>query len=244
MKTALEAPPVRKTLSGPRPEEADLLVQEWSRQLSEHALFLSLGLVAAPELAREAQKNRDAWETFRAKGTSGADQRPAAITLATELASIKGRVLDRLEKGEWLGWLFPTFVRHMLQELLWFTQSLESAVTGSPRDAKGDICSWLGFMAEHAAFAAHLLDPVEVRLVREARTMVGALSALRDVCGGALSSLVGLSDRAGRQLDQYLVSSGIGTPKVRSVIHPVLAAHVVREGRMFLEVLGRLRTPA
>jgi hypothetical protein len=208
----------------------------------EHALFLGLGLVSdsARDLSRDAARNRAQWEAFRNGGTSGPARRAVALQLSADLAAIKTRVLERLEAGEWLGWLFPSFVRHVLSELLWFTSALERSVSGAPRESKADVSTWVVFMAEHAAFAAHLLDPREAKLIREARAILGALNGL-GLCGGSLQSMVALGERAGRQLDQYLVASGIGTPRVKSIVHPVLAAHVVREGRMFIDVLGRAR---
>lgn len=223
----------------PARDEADLQIDFWARQFSEHALFLSLGIVADPGLSKEAERQQGLWDAFRSSGLSGQAAKDRVIELATKLATLKGDVLARLEGGEWLGWLFPSFVRHILSELLWFTSRLEAKA--APAYGQEDVRSWLRLMAEHAAFAAHLLDPVEVKLIREARTLLGALQGLGG-CGSTLPTLVDLSDRAGRQLDQYLVASGIGTPKVKSVIHPVLAAHVVREGRMFLEILARTRT--
>ena len=223
----------------PARDELDLQIEFWSRQFSEHALFLSLGIVADPRLAKEAARQQGLWEAFRASGLSSGAAKDRFIELSTQLATLKGDVLARLEGGEWLGWLFPSFVRHILSELLWFTSRLEAKAP--PAYGMPDVRSWLRLMAEHAAFAAHLLDPVEVKLIREARTLLGALQGLGS-CGSTLPTLVDLSERAGRQLDQYLVASGIGTPKVKSVIHPVLAAHVVREGRMFLEILARTRT--
>ncbi len=223
----------------PTRDETDIQIDFWSRQFSEHALFLSLGIVADPKLSKEALRQQGLWEAFRASGLSGSAAKDRVIELASQLASLKGDVLARLEGGEWLGWLFPSFVRHILSELLWFTSRLEAKAP--PAYGMPDVRSWLRLMAEHAAFAAHLLDPVEVKLIREARTLLGALQGLGG-CASTLPTLVDLSERAGRQLDQYLVASGIGTPKVKSVIHPVLAAHVVREGRMFLEILARTRS--
>lgn len=249
----VQTPPAVQVPEAPARDLADLEIDFWARQFSEHALFLSLGIVADPRLAKEAERQQGLWEAFRASGLSGQAQKDRVIELSTQLATLKGDVLARMEGGEWLGWLFPSFVRHILSELLWFTSRLEVKVApltdcllknGPPSPGAygmADVRTWLRLMAEHAAFAAHLLDPVEVKLIREARTLLGALQGLGG-CGSTLPTLVDLSDRAGRQLDQYLVASGIGTPKVKSVIHPVLAAHVVREGRMFLEILARTRT--
>jgi hypothetical protein len=204
----------------------------WSRQLSEHALFLHLGLEDA-KLKQEALAQHKAWEAFR-KSVRAHDV-PAVLALTASLRAFKTDVLDRMNKGEWLGWLFPLFIDHIRRELDMFVAHLRN----EPLPA-GELCEWQRFMMEHAAFAGHLLDPVESRLILDARKHVGTFAALQSGCGATTSSMLALSHRAGRELDAYFTQSGIGTPKVKSVIHPVLAAHVVREGQRFLQTVQTL----
>jgi len=196
--------------------------------------------VSDKALASRAADMRSAWEGFMA--IPPRERSPeTAFGLAAALRSMKEHVLDRLSAGEWLGWLFPSFVRHILEELDHFTRALGSAMGMSAPDKGREVCAVLGFMRDHAAFAAHLLDPSEVRKVREARALLGGLSSLAGACRSSLPGLIALSERAGKDLDAFLVASGAGTPKTKSIIHPVLAAHVVREGRMFLDMLRAWR---
>lgn len=232
------------------PRTSELLAF-WPRQMEEHALFLSLGL-EDPALRAEAARERDRWRKFRARRREGPAEAAEALALAADLRALKVRVHDRLAAGEWLGWLFPSFVDHIRRELDYFTAALRRARRpepgGSARRASEEMCSWLMFMMEHAAFAAHLLDPREVRLVLRARALIGDFGRLHAACGGADAQLLSLSERAGRALDAYFVGSGLGTARARSVVHPALAAHVVREGRMFLRtvlgLMGRRPGPA
>lgn len=211
-----------------------------SQQLSEHALFLGLGL-EEPKLKAQAHALHAEWETFRramatSKAVHAGMTSAELVRLAGRLRAFKVHVLGRLNAGEWLGWLFPAFVSHVLRELDYFV----AKATGKALPRGKELCAWREFMQEHAAFAAHLLDPREAGLIREARKHMATFAALQHGCADATPTILQVSRRAGSELDKYLQSSGIGTPRVKSVIHPVLAAHVVREGQMFLKVLGEM----
>jgi len=224
------------------------LVRFWDRQLSEHCLFAQLGL-DPEDLKKEAGDLHTKFEDLRAEipsGTVSPDQEAELIAKSTDLAtSLRGfltEVYDRQTEGEWLGWLFPTFVDHIRREGDYFVGRV-SASGGGPTGLPGladELCTWLKFMAEHAIFASHLLDPSEVTLVVQAQALSEKFQGLQDGCRDMTPQLLVLSRRAGALLDVYFTGSGIGTAQVSSVIHPVLALHVVREGRMFLRTLAEL----
>lgn len=213
----------------------------WSRQLSEHALFLHLGL-DHPGMKAQAFALHRQWEAFRAElgqltANEGPVARDRAIVLAMDLRALKLEVFNTQKTGTWLGWLFPTFVDHMRRELDYFI----GKITGNLTDMNQEACVWMRFMAEHASFAAHLLDPEEVPLIKQAARLTHDFLRIEDGCGKVtLPSLLELGRRSGRELDEYFQRSGIGTAKVRSVIHPVLAEHVVREGTRFVQTLDRM----
>lgn len=213
-------------------------IRFWSVQLSEHALFLYLGIVD-PKLKDRAMVLHQAWDQFVkdvGKDVAYAEARSRALALAMDLRALKLEVLRQQRAGVWLGWLFPTFVDHTRRELDFFIRKLTG---GMGMDE--EVCIWLRFMAEHAVFAAHLLDPQEVPLIRNAAGLVGYFLHVEDGCGKqTLPALIELGKHGGRDLDEYFQRSGIGTPKVKSVIHPALAAHVVREGQRFLQTMDRM----
>lgn len=201
----------------------------WSRQLSEHALFFSLG-IEDPAYRRHAAALHAAWERARPGMTAG-----TALAMATELRTFKLDLFAQLSAGKWLGWIFPTFVDHTRRELELFVAHL----TGAPVSRQHDTTEWLRFMAEHAAFAAHLMDPIEAARVRQAMASVGQLEGLRQACSAGVSDqILSLSKRAGESLDRFVVDD---VSHAKSVIHPVLATHVLREGRRFLLTVDQLR---
>ena len=75
--------------------------------------------------------------------------------------------------------------------------------------------------------------------------MLGTLNHLWKACSTSLNDqLLSLTTRSGQDLDAYLKNLGIGKPgAARSIIHPVLAEHVVREGQRFLQTISALQAP-
>jgi len=223
------------------------LVRFWSRQMSEHCLFLQLGL-DPQDLKNQAQKLHSDWEAFRTSLPAQASPSDEVSLvemvkpLANQLRQFKTRVYGRLQAGEWLGWLFASMVRHWRDELDYFMTSLTvvSKKAGLAQ-ASDELCAWLGFMADHAAFTAHLLDPEEKLLIKQAEALQEKLEDLESGCQSMEQGFIVLSQKAGILLDKYFTQNGIGTAQVESIIHPVLALHMIREGRMFLQVLSRIQ---
>lgn len=200
----------------------------WARQFSEHALFFSIGIEDATLRAQAARLHKT-WEAARPSLTA-----QTIVPLAANLREYKVGLFDRLNRGQWLGWIFPTFVDHTRRELDLFLAHLQG-----PVPAQRDCTEWLRFMAEHAAFAAHLMDPIEAGQIRQALAAVGKLQQLQTACArGVNQTLVEMSKRAGEGLDGYVTTE---LPRAKSVIHPVLATHVLREGRRFIYTMKRLQ---
>ena len=208
----------------------------WSKQISDHCRFLHLGL-DNKDLKSRAMDLHQQWERFQA--ARGTPQEAVALTLKTR--DFKTEVHSRLVAGEWLGWLWPLFVDHIRREGDYFLGKLQ----GTMLSDADECATWITFMAEHAAFAAHLLDPSEAARIQQAIAMLGTLNQLWKACSVSLNDqLLSLTTRSGLDLDAYLKGLGVGKPGgARSIIHPVLAEHVVREGQRFLVTINALQAP-
>ena len=211
-------------------------IEFWSRQLSEHALFMQLGL-DDKRLKAVAEQLHNQWESYR----RGPRTVPDAITLVRGTRDFKTEVHGRLVAGEWLGWLWPLFVDHIRREGDYFLGKLQGQMLSDADECK----TWITFMGDHIAFAAHLLDPSEAARIQQAIAMLGNFNQLWQGCGVAVNQqLLSLTTRSGLDLDAYLKGFGIGKPGgARSIIHPVLAEHVVREGQRFLMTITALQAP-
>lgn len=221
-------------------------VRFWSRQLSEHALFFNLGL-EVQDLKEAAMEAHEVWEKFRKTipARAAQDETDAVIVnyleLAHDLRAMKTHVLNQLRSGKWLGWIYPSFADHVRRELDYSVALLTDGLGEGEERIKTELCGWLQFMAEHAAFADHLLDADERQLMQEATEIQGNLEDLHGRCRSITPQLINLSDKAGKALDRYFTKLDANITKVHSIIHPVLALHVVREGRMFLQTLAEIQ---
>lgn len=214
-------------------------IEFWSRQLSEHALFVHLGLLDQPLRVRALELHQ-AWEEYRKirKNLPPREVGGRALALAIDTRAFLNHVYDRLAKGQWIGWLWPLFIDHLRREGDYFIDIMQHKTPDTEATCK----TWLVFMAEHAAFAAHLLDPTEATKIRQATAFIGEFERLHGGCNAMNEQLLTMTKKAGTDLDQYFGQLGVGSPNLKSIIHPVLAEHVVREGRRFLAVVDRLKT--
>lgn len=223
------------------------LLQFWSRQMSEHALFLSLGL-EDPTLRKSARDIHLDWESLRKttlqRVTIVSDLAPVISKvheLSKVLRALKTHVLNRLLEGEWLGWLWPSFVDHLRAELDYFILSVDREAGTSKRSRpnliREDLMTWMLFLRDHATFAAKLLDPTEVALASRASEISAEIGRVAEHCQSGMDQLISLSRKSGEILDQYLKRSGMGTEKTRSIVHPVLVAHIIREGEEALHAI-------
>jgi hypothetical protein len=203
----------------------------WSRQLSEHALFLHLGL-EDEKLREEARLLHESWEHLRSRVELKSNL-PIVVSATNILIDFKEEVISR-QRSTWVGWLLPLFIDHIRREAIYFRDALTRSV-----EEEKDLCSFIEFMKEHAEFAAHLLDPSEQDKIAAARGAGQSFSTLHAGCFKAtLPSLLTLSEKQGKALDAFVTND---LPKAKSVIHPVLAAHVQREGRRFLETISVMK---
>lgn len=204
---------------------------------------MNLGL-DPKDLKSDAMGLHKKWEVFRktlpSVGSSEELERAAvrAVDLTLQLRDFQTHVYDTQVGGQWVGWLFPSFIDHTRREGDFFLRLLNGEV--AELGLASELCNWIRFMREHAQFAAHLLDPSEAPLIMEAHAQAADLGSLEEGCSSIGPAFMELTKRAGEALDGYFSALDVGPGGVQSVIHPALAKHVVREGRMFLELLGHL----
>jgi hypothetical protein len=213
-------------------------IEFWSRQLSEHALFVHLGLLDMPLRTRALELHQQ-WEAYRQarKGLPPLEASGRALGLALDTRGLLVHVYDRLAKGQWIGWLWPLFIDHIRREGDYFIDIMQHKTPNAENTCK----TWLVFMAEHAAFAAHLLDPTEAAKIRAATAYIGEFERLHGGCNALNEQLLTMTVKAGKDLDNYFTQLGVGSPQLKSIIHPVLAEHVVREGKRFLTIVEQMK---
>lgn len=199
----------------------------WANQVKEHLLFQSQMYTNAA-LRMQAKALHDAYDSSEAA--------------TREVLAWQQAILKRLRAGEFLGFAYPLFVDHITRE----TMMMLHLVWGDPLPWP---VPWLVTVlgAEHAEFGAHLLDPSQDELVKEANAVADALYADAEALQGdvALGRAGGAvvdqhrrdaADKQ-RQLAAWLKQHKIGHGGALSIVSPVLADHVVREQDQFDRML-------
>ena len=207
-------------------------IESWAPQMGEHALFLHL-LLHEVNLKQKALDLFHKWQNYVCTGYPGGVEE--ATRLIRELKEFKTTILKRLQAGEWLGAVYPQFVDHILRELLYF----EGKLRGERLSPAEEVSFWNRINSEHAGFASHLLDPSEVTLVDKADA---TSKQIRDLPASDDIASVVMAIEAGVDLTNFNIESyrGVLENKVKSIIHPTLLRHVIREGQIEKNVLGNI----
>jgi hypothetical protein len=207
----------------------------WARQMSEHALFAHLGL-EDPALKQTALETHQALENFRAKfnqNPNDIDHMNSLLPLLKAEREFQVGGLKAIESGKWIGWIFPLFLNHITLELDYLVDKLN----GIKYTPKEEVLFWNRINSEHAAFAAHLLDPSERELFLKADKMSVKFDKIPK---SEKEMMIRLSLKASKELDKFNKTAQAAGKTVKSIIHPVLLAHVIREGERSIETLTNL----
>ena len=166
-----------------------------------------------------------------------------AIELLNGLIAFKERILKRVLNCEMFTMNYPLLIEHIIREAklyLEYVTMLERDGCLSDSSMHDVECFWNRIMMEHALFIRGLLDPAENELIDSADEFADSYAELLKSCNHAhnqtianasLKETIKFRDfkRAGTQ--------GIEECKIRSVILPLLADHVLREANHYIRLL-------
>lgn len=216
------------------PDKAIKEIKFWLRQMSEHALFLHLGL--------QPDSVNDKLHVFKLKADAFKIHKNLAALLKTieknpratkhvlpemkMLREFKLKILKALNSGTWMGWLYPSLIIHMILELDFFVDKLND----KKFSAKDLINFWNLHNKQADGATAHLLDPSEVELFKQGQKIEEKYDKLKWTNNDE-DLMLKLSIKTGKELDNYgsTIKPGLKTGKVKSIIHPVLLEHEARE---------------
>ena len=219
----------------PTPEQVRNDILFWlGSQDREHMLFMKLGIDpdTRKDLYNEATRLHMAFT--KAAQTGNIDE---LVRLSSPSQILKTEAFNASQK-QWIGWLFPIFYDHIRREIDYAITKINRPVT--PQE---EICFWTQIGAEHAAMAAHLLDPTEKIAFQDAMARNAIMENIHSSCAAQIMpSVVALTERAARDLDNFFMS--VQQTKPKSVIHPVLADHIIREGRRFVQTMEMMSRPS
>jgi hypothetical protein len=173
----------------------------------------------------------------------------AAMGLTRQLLAFKEQVYRSVTSCTIVTKNYPLFLDHLVREARHYLEMLQALLTSgmpeSPLHKAEMEYFWNEIMGEHAQFIDGLLDPTEKALKETSRVFEAEFERLHAEAGAARSMLQMLpgvtqaSETATEQLSEFKSAGtrGIITCKIRSVILPLQADHVLREAAHYLRML-------
>lgn len=166
-----------------------------------------------------------------------------ALKLLDGLIAFKEMLLQCIQRGELFTMNYPLLIEHILREAKLYrryVEILEREGDLPDRALRDNECFWNQIMMEHAQFIRGLLDPCETELFCAAdgfaKEYCQLLEASREahcrtMTEDSLEKTIRFRDfkAAG--------TAGIQQCKIRSVILPLLADHVLREANHYIRLL-------
>lgn len=173
-----------------------------------------------------------------------------ALRQTSLLADFKKRLLQNVNSCRTFTANYPLLIEHMLREANLFIEMLGNLINRTGATEIKDLMDmevfWNRQMAEHAKFIAGLLDPTEDKLIDTARDFGKEFDKLTEEARHAtMLTTEGISStedskKAMERLRAFKTAGteGILECKIKSVIIPLLADHVLREANHYLCILG------
>ena len=169
-----------------------------------------------------------------------------ALALVERLISFKQHLLRGVESCCLFTANYPLLIEHILREArlyLAYLLRLDGKDDCGCDDLKNSDLFWNRIMMEHALFIRGLLDPSEEELIQTAngfaadfKRLLAASAAANDKMCGCNGGSLELTEKF-RNFKQTGVQ-GIEACKIRSLILPLLADHVLREANHYIRLLG------
>lgn len=166
-----------------------------------------------------------------------------ALRLLDGLITFKENILRNVLDCNMFTLNYPLLIEHILREAKLYRECLnmlEKEGDLSNRSMKEIECFWNRIMMEHAQFIRGLLDPCETELFNVADEFAKDYSALLEQSRNAHNrTMQGNSLEETVKFREFKTAgtNGIEQCKIRSIILPLLADHVLREANHYIRLL-------
>lgn len=166
-----------------------------------------------------------------------------ALKLLDGLIALKEQILKMVLRCEMFTMNYPLLLEHIIREAKLYREYVErlekegGLTEWSMQEAE---CFWNRIMMEHALFIRGLLDPSEAELFHAADEFAQEYSALLEACRSAQGQTLtaaSLEETVKFRKFKMAGTQGIEQCKIRSVILPLLADHVLREANHYIRLL-------
>ncbi len=165
-----------------------------------------------------------------------------ALNLLDGLIHFKEMVLNNVLHCRMFTLNYPLLIEHIIREAKLYRkylQTLENTGELTCESMKEVECFWNQIMMEHAMFIRGLLDPSETELMQLADGFAKEYAALLDTCRKAQAQTLTDSLQETMKFRDFKATGtkGIEACKIRSILLPLLADHVLREANHYIRLL-------
>lgn len=166
-----------------------------------------------------------------------------ALRLLNGLISFKENILENVLHCKMFTMNYPLLIEHIIREAKLYREyvmMLEKSGDLTCESMKQAECFWNQIMMEHALFIRGLLDPSETELFNSADKFAQEYSELLKNCRSAHDKTLtsdSLDETVKFRDFKAAGTQGIEQCKIRSVILPLLADHVLREANHYIRLL-------
>ena len=168
-----------------------------------------------------------------------------AIQLLNGLIYFKTQVLDSVLSCNMFTMNYPLLIDHIRREARLYRDHLTALERGQNIDTgtRSVELFWDQIMLEHALFIRGLLDPTEGELINTANNFAAEYNDLIQKAQSANEAMLAtvtqetLADTKKYRDFKLAGTKGIAECKIRSIILPLLADHVLREANHYIRLL-------
>lgn len=215
-------------------EEANEHIDFWSKQMAEHALFIYLGLTNS-ELKKQAHDLYLRLDSFslKFKKIRILNLMNKILPILEEERNFQIILINKQKAGEWIGWLYPSLIKHMTMELDYFVNKLN----GVQYSQEDEIDFWQKEANDRIEVITHLLDPSQKKLIAEANQIIDKYFNVphhqkEEFKKSALEAI--------KQVNKFSKEHDINKVNIESLINKTLADHEMREGKKGEKILSKL----
>jgi hypothetical protein len=172
-----------------------------------------------------------------------------SLKLVDGLITFKERLLDEILRCKIFNANYPLLIDHILREARLYRSyiiELEQTHNIAPKSIKETELFWNRIMMEHALFIRGLLDPTEVDLINTANNFAQEYQQLLTTAQSATDATIQQATNITLQETikyrdfKVAGAQGLLECKIRSIILPLLADHVLREANHYLRILREI----
>ena len=164
-----------------------------------------------------------------------------ALALVEGLIAFKESILHKVREYRLFTANYPLLIEHILREAKLYRahlRRLEGMDSCDAEELRENELFWNRIMMEHALFIRGLLDPTEEKLICQADEFAKEFKCLLETASKAQDRTMSCELTEKFRDFKRAGAEGLNDCKIRSVILPLLADHVLREANHYLRLLN------